>query len=163
MDIRYLHPKNLGNIVSSPRAGWRRSWRFCPLSGFSSPACNCSARQGLDTDQHGFDGYTQIHPEKSVRIRPIRGNPRPISSPLGSSVSSYSGVSVAGRHRGQCRAVCAPSAAGAARRALRQGGPAARLIADCRLQIADPKSAFRNELSSVYSVSLGLNDLYSQV
>jgi len=51
----------------------------------SNPRCNCSDRQELDTDQHGFDGYTQIHPEKSARIRPIRGNPRPISKTMANS------------------------------------------------------------------------------
>jgi len=58
---------------------------------FKAPIINrsCSARQESDTDQHRFDGYTQIHPEKSARIRRIRGNPRPIFTPLGSSLSSY--------------------------------------------------------------------------
>ena len=82
-----------GVILASPRWLWPLSfWALnagiVGLNGQSLPR-NCSARQESDTDQHGFDGYTQIHPEKSARIRPIRGNPRPISSPLGSSLSSY--------------------------------------------------------------------------
>ena len=36
----------------------------------------------------GSSEESQIHSEKPVAIRPIRGNPRPILSPLGSSLSS---------------------------------------------------------------------------